>query len=181
MGNVRNRADSLAASPARCMIVTENLAEASVRIRPAAVADLPAIVAMRDRLNELERAACPHAAIQPFTLEQFTTHWSPSMSNPNFCWRIVDADGRPVGFGLIYLLAPQLPRSAAYIHWAYLEESLRRRGCGRLLLDDLLAWAKSKGASRVELQYIDGNQAAERFWTKMGFRGFARKCVRYLE
>jgi GNAT superfamily N-acetyltransferase len=163
------------------MVMTENFADASVRIRPAAADDLPAIVAMRDRLNELERAGCAHAAIQPFTLEQFTTHWSPSMTNPNFCWRIVEAAGRPVGFGLIYLLAPQLPRSAAYIHWAYLEENQRRRGAGRLLLDELLAWARSKGASRVELQFIDGNQAAERFWTKMGFRGFARKCVRYLE
>jgi GNAT superfamily N-acetyltransferase len=163
------------------MVMTENFDDTSVRIRPATVDDLPAVVAMRDRLNELERAGCPHAAIQPFTLEQFTTHWSPSMSNPNFCWRIVEASGRPVGFGLIYLITPQLPRSAAYIHWAFLEESQRRRGAGRLLLDELLAWAKSKGANRVELQFIDGNQAAERFWTKMGFRGFARKCVQYLE
>ncbi|MBL8794645.1 MAG: GNAT family N-acetyltransferase, partial [Planctomycetia bacterium] len=131
-------------------------------IRPATVQDLSAIVAMRDRLNDLERAGCPHAAIQPFTLEQFTAQWSASMSNPNFCWRIVEVEGRPVGFGLIYLNTPQVPRSAAYIHWAYLDDSLRRQGTGGRLLDDLLAWAKAKGAQRVELQFIDGNTGAER-------------------
>jgi hypothetical protein len=34
---------------------------------------------------------------------------------------------------------------------------------------------------RVELQFIDGNSIAERFWTKMGFRPYARKCVKYLD
>ena len=89
--------------------------------------------------------------------------------------------GAPVGFGLIYLISPRGRPPGAFIHWAYLAEGQRRRGLGQLLLDELLRWARARGANRVELQFIDGNVAAERFWTRMGFRPYARKCVRYFD
>ncbi|HXG12470.1 MAG TPA: GNAT family N-acetyltransferase [Gemmataceae bacterium] len=152
-----------------------------VIIRPATAADLPAIVAMRDALNDLERAGCPHAAIQRMTLEEFTAVWGGTLASPTHCWRIVEAGGRPVGFGLIYLVFPQTRSPGAFLHWAYLDPAYRRQGLGRALLDHLLDWARAAGAQRVELQFIDGNEAAERFWTKAGFRPFARKCVRYWE
>lgn len=66
------------------------------------------------------------------------------------------------------------------MHWAYLAKSHRRKGTGRQLLDELITWARAKGANRVELRYIDGNEAAQRFWAKMGFQPFARQSVRYL-
>ena len=65
-------------------------------------------------------------------------------------------------------------RSArAFLHWAYLAKSHRRKGAGRQLLDELLVWARANGANRVELRYIDGNETAQRFWAKMGFQPFA--------
>ena len=152
----------------------------SVSLRPAKASDLPAIVAMRDKLNQLELAGCPYASIQPLSLEEFTAVWGGTFDSPSHCWRIVETEGRPIGFGLIYLTMPKITGSAAYIQWAYVEEAFRRHGIGQLLLAELLDWAKKQGANRVELQFIDGNQEAERFWTKMGFRGFARKCLRSL-
>src|SRR5262249_54302015 len=106
--------------------------------------------------------------------------WGSTFDNPNHCWQIVEIDGRPVGFGLIYLTTPRTAPPGAYIHWAYLEENHRRSGLGRKLLDHLIDWARRQGAGRIELQFIDGNHIAERFWTKMGFRPYARKCVYYL-
>lgn len=153
----------------------------SITLRPARLDDLPAIVAMRDTLNRLELSACQHAAIVPLSLDQFAAIWTSSFSSPNHCWRVVEAGGRLVGFGLIYLLNPRTEPPGAYVHWAFVEEEYRRHGVGKKLLDELLGWAKHQGAGRVELQFIDGNVAAERFWTKMGFRPFARKCVYYLE
>jgi GNAT superfamily N-acetyltransferase len=151
-----------------------------MKLRPATADDLSAIVTMRDQLNQLELAGCPHASIQPLSQDEFAALWSGTFASPSHCWRIVEAEGRPVGFGLIYLVFPTITPSAAYLHWAYVEETYRRQGVGRLLLAELLGWAKARGADRVELQFIDGNQAAERFWTKMGFQPFARKCVHYL-
>jgi GNAT superfamily N-acetyltransferase len=153
----------------------------SLLIRPAELADLPAIVTMRDKLNRLELSGCKYAAIVPLSLDQFTAIWGSSFASPNHCWRVVEAQGRLVGFGLVYLLSPRTDPPGAYLHWAFVEEEYRRHGVGRRLLDELLTWAKQQGAGRVELQFIDGNVGAERFWTKMGFRPFARKCVYYLD
>ena len=153
----------------------------SIAIRPARLDDLPAIVTMRDTLNRLELSGCQHAAIVPLTLEKFAAIWGSSFDSPNHCWRVAEANGRLVGFGLIYLLSPRTEPPGAYVHWAFVEEPYRRHGLGKKLLDDLLDWARQQGAGRVELQFIDGNVRAERFWTKMGFRPFARKCVYYFE
>ncbi len=153
----------------------------TVTLRPARTRDLPAIVAMRDRLNDLERSGCAHAAIVPMTLEQFTAIWGATLDSPTHCWRLIEGDGKPVGFGLIYLSTHKPAPLAAYLHWAYVEEGFRRGGVGKMLLDSLLKWARDQAAERVELQFIDGNGIAEKFWTKMGFQPFARKCVKYLK
>jgi GNAT superfamily N-acetyltransferase len=149
-------------------------------IRPAGPADLPAIVTMRDDLNAHELAGCPHASIQKLSLEEFTALWGPTFGDPDYCWRIVEEERRPIGFGLLYLIKPPTRPPGGFLHWAYLDSTHRRRGLGRALLENLFAWARSRRLCRVELQFIEGNEQARLFWTRMGFRPYARKCVRDL-
>jgi len=152
----------------------------TIRIRPATLADLPAIVAMRDELNELELHGCPHAPIHQLTEEQFRAFWGHTFGSAAHCWRIVEADGQPIGFGLIYVVVPRVEPAGAYLHWAFLRPNARRSGVGQKLFAELAAWARDQGVARIELQFIEGNQFAQRFWAKMGFRPFAAKCVHYL-
>jgi GNAT superfamily N-acetyltransferase len=152
----------------------------SIVLRSATAADLPTLVAMRDQLNRLELSGSPQAPIQRLSVEAFTRLWGHTLENPDYCWRIVERDRRPIGFGLLYLIPKSQP-PGAFLHWAYLEEGHRRLGLGQRLFDELLTWASGKGANRIELRYIDGNESARNFWTKMGFQPFARQCVRYLE
>jgi len=161
--------------------VAQSLSSGSVSLRPATRADLPAIVAMRNELNALELAGCPHAPIIPLGLAQFTAVWERSMDSPSHCWRIVEHQGEPVGFALVYLLNPQTQPPGAYLHWAYLAARHRQHGTGKLLFNELLAWARAQGVQRIELQFIEGNEPARRFWSKVGFQAFAQKCVHYLE
>lgn len=157
-------------------------ARASAVVRPATAADLPAIVAMRDDLNALELSGCPHAPIQKLSVEDFARQWGHTLDHPSYCWRIVELDGRPIGFGLIYLMPPVPGQgTGAFVHWAYLRHGYRGQGVGRHLLEHLYAWARAQNATRVELQYIEGNRGAEAFWNRLGFRSYARKCVHYLE
>lgn len=151
-----------------------------VELRAARANDLPALVALRDKLNALERAGCPHAPIVRLSVEEFTAVWGGTFDSPDHCWRVLQVGPRLIGFGLIYLVPLGPPPPGAFIHWAYLEPEYRRLGLGQALLDHLLDWARSRGADRVELQFIDGNEAAQHFWAKMGFQTYARKCVRSL-
>ncbi|MGE3804474.1 MAG: N-acetyltransferase family protein [Gemmataceae bacterium] len=152
----------------------------SAQIRPATRADLPAIVAMRDDLNLHELKGCPHASIVRMELDPFTKVWGHTFDSPGYCWRLVELDGKPVGYGMIYLLSPRLEPPIAYVQWAYVAPTCRRLGLGERLMGDLADWAKQQGAGRIELQFIDGNEIAEGFWMKMGFQPYARRCVRYL-
>jgi GNAT superfamily N-acetyltransferase len=149
-------------------------------LRPAVLADLPAIVTMRNRLNGLELTGSPHAPIQRLTLAEFTSLWGPTLDSSTHCWRIVEVNGQPIGFGLVYLITPKPQTPGAFIQWAYLEPEHRRHGLGGVLFEHLLAWARERGAARVELRFIEGNEAAEHFWQKTGFRTFARQCVLWL-
>ena len=151
-----------------------------VVIRPARREELPAIVAMRDALNALELRGSPHAPIQRLTADEFAAAWGATFDDPGHHWVLVEAGALPVGFGLIYLL-PKTNPPGAFIHWAYLDPAHRRLGLGQRLLDDLVGWARGQGARRIELQFIEGNEAARRFWTKAGFRPYAQKCVYYLD
>jgi GNAT superfamily N-acetyltransferase len=151
-----------------------------VVFRQATADDLPFIVAMRDALNALELAGCPHAPIQRLSVQEFHDYWGPSLDDPDYCWRVIEVAGRTVGFGLIYLTVPKKAPQSAFIHWAYLDETHRGQGIGKRLLDHLIAWARGRGAECVQLQFIEGNAGAERFWTREGFRTYASRCVLYL-
>jgi GNAT superfamily N-acetyltransferase len=159
---------------------SEVRAARSVCLRQATRADLPVIVAMRNELNDLERTGCPHAPIIRHSLEEFTTFWGHTFESPQHCWRLVEEAGQPIGFGLIYLMTPATRPPGAYLHWAFLRPAHRQRGTGRRLFDELVSWARRNGAARIELQFIAGNELARQFWTKVGFRPFATKCVHYL-
>jgi GNAT superfamily N-acetyltransferase len=148
-----------------------------ITVRPATSEDLPVLLAMRDDLNDLERAGCPHAPIARLTLEEFQARWGHTIEDPGYCWRIVEVEDQPVGYGLIYLTTPARDRVAAFLHWAYLAPGSRQQGLGKVLVEEMLDWARSRGAAHVELRYIDGNDMAGAFWTKMGFQSFARQCV----
>jgi GNAT superfamily N-acetyltransferase len=149
--------------------------------RQATIDDLPAIVAMRDELNQLELAGCPYAPIRKLSVEQFTADWGKSFDDPNYFWCLVEAAGKPAGFALIYLMTPSSRPPGAFIHWAFLRPPQRRRGAGRMLFDHLAAWARERGANRIELQFIEGNEDARQFWARIGFRPFAQKCVDYFD
>src|SRR5438445_678675 len=58
-------------------------------LRAATIDDVPTIVAMRDRLNALELANCPHASIEPLTVAQFAERWGPTFGHADYHWQIV--------------------------------------------------------------------------------------------
>jgi GNAT superfamily N-acetyltransferase len=152
----------------------------AIAIRPARLEDLPTLVTMRDALNALEREGCPHAPIQRLSLDEFTALWGGTLYDRQHCWRIVEQLGKPIGFALVYLLPKSRPLGA-FLHWAYLQPEQRRQGLGRVLLDHLVEWMRGQGAVRIELQFIEGNEGARQFWTKVGFRPYAQRCVCYVE
>ena len=83
-----------------------------------------------------------------------------------------DVPGQIVGMAIVRVdLAPPILEEVerAEITDLGVRASHRRLGIGRLLLDEALAWVRSRGVERVELQVAAGNREGQAFWRALGF------------
>jgi GNAT superfamily N-acetyltransferase len=66
---------------------------------------------------------------------------------------------------------------SAWIEDIVVHPAYRRRGIGKLLLEHLLAWAKTRGATRAQLVADKDNTGAELFYNGLGWHA-TRLAVR---
>ena len=132
-------------------------------LRPAARADLPAIVGLIGELAEFEKLS--HLVeVRPDTLE-------PHLFGPRPVAEAVVAEvgGQVVGFALFFTnFSTFLARPGLYLEDLYVQPALRGRGLGKALLEHLGALAVERGCGRFEWSVLDWNANAIAFYEKMG-------------
>jgi len=131
-------------------------------IRPAALDDVPAIIA-------LERQAASAA------------HWTPeryqTRVDERHVWLAESADQAEVcGF-----ICAQVISGEWEIENIVVEERFRRRGIAGELLRALIQEARSAGGSVVLLEVRESNSAARTLYAKHGFREVGRRRAYYRE
>ena len=130
----------------------------AVRIRPAAEADLPELVELLRQLFELEQDFEPDASKQQSGL-------SLMLESPFAELLVAECGGRVAGFcGVQLQISTAMGSYAAQIEDLVLHPEFRRRGIGSRLLDAAGAWAKQRGARRLQLNCDDQNLPAMRFY-----------------
>ncbi|MBV71126.1 MAG: GNAT family N-acetyltransferase [Myxococcales bacterium] len=89
---------------------------------------------------------------------------------PPFESFVADAgDGRLVGFALFFSsYSTWRGQSGLYLEDLFVESSHRRRGVGRLLMDQLLTVGRQRGCKRLEWSVLDWNQLAIDFYRGLG-------------
>ena len=82
-------------------------------------------------------------------------------------WYVARRDGQLVGLaaGLLRQETPDEPELIAM--WVAPTE--RGRGTGTLLAEEIMAWARGRGATAMTLWVTDGNTAARRLYQRVGF------------
>jgi ribosomal protein S18 acetylase RimI-like enzyme len=140
----------------------------AMRIRPAVPDDLEAI----QRIGHLTWPATYAFAGDEYVAHGLATWWSReallrSMSDTTV---LVAIDGGElVGVGNIDL------RSAIPVVWKlYVVPDVQRSGLGSALLTALIAEIPA-GTEAVQLEYLDGNDRAARFYAAQGFRELRRE------
>jgi ribosomal protein S18 acetylase RimI-like enzyme len=86
---------------------------------------------------------------------------------------VADEDGGIVGFGYVAYEVKNyadLSVSAARLHDIYVDDAVRHKGVGKLLLDAAITVAKQMGASKMMLSVAAQNTLAEKFFWQAGFR-----------
>jgi ribosomal protein S18 acetylase RimI-like enzyme len=67
-----------------------------------------------------------------------------------------------------------VPRRRGHIETLVVETCHRRRGIGRRLLEQAADWARAQGAVELVLTTWTGNQAADAFYERLGYRVLSR-------
>lgn len=154
-------------------------------IKRAALADLPAAIAMLDEVDELHREALPwlfrqvdEPRPQGF-LEDFVSQSDRTM--------LLATEGGTLA-GVLYAFLRQPARAPivrptviAEIDTLVVGHAFRRRGVGKGLVQAALEWATHKGATRTELGVYEFNEAARAFWASQGFQTLSRRLVAHGE
>ena len=84
---------------------------------------------------------------------------------------LAEVHGVIVGFahGIVQHRTEYIPNDVGTIGTLYVKEGFRRRGIGRILIQELCRFFRSKKAHDVYVRYVLGNEEGERFWNTLGF------------
>jgi ribosomal protein S18 acetylase RimI-like enzyme len=129
-----------------------------------------------DRLRELRLRALradPYAFYATLASEEFAPpeHWErqarASESAATQVTFVADRDGESVGIA-IGLLPADRPATAR-VEAMWVAPGARRLGLGRALLEAVMAWARERGALRLELAVSERSAAAQALYRDAGF------------
>jgi GNAT superfamily N-acetyltransferase len=95
------------------------------------------------------------------------------MANANSLVMVAEHSGTVVGYVFADVESTSwmdLRGPCGIVHDIYVDESARRLGAGRQLMDAAIAWIRSKGRSQIVLLTKNRNERAQRLFTALGFR-----------
>ena len=148
------------------------------RVRRARHDDWPGVRALLREIDQL------HAAIAPDyfrAAERPDDEWRRLLEDTTGAVFVADgSDGvGPAGVVVIKLYdtppsAWMVPRRRGHVETLVVAAAQRRRGIGRRLMDEAVAWARACGAEEMVLTTWTGNSEAEAFYQRLGYRVLSR-------
>src|SRR5262249_13668286 len=132
-------------------------------IRPAAVTDVPRILALIRELADYERS------LDEVTATEDGLRAAMFDAQPAVFAHVAVVDGEVVGFALWFLnFSTWLGRHGIYLEDLYVTPVMRGRGIGKALLAELAAICVRRGYGRLEWWVLDWNAAAIGFYRSIG-------------
>ena len=147
----------------------------SFNIRQAAETDLPTLGKLGASLVQAHFAFDPQRFMAPGRgLEEgYAWFLGKQMKEPDVVIFVAERDKTVVG----YVYAELEPRSwkelreaAGFIHDVVVNESHQRGGIGAALIEAASDWLRGHGAPRIILWTAEQNSAAQRLFSRLGFR-----------
>jgi ribosomal protein S18 acetylase RimI-like enzyme len=153
-------------------------------IRPATTDDHDRLCELFAQVDALHREAHP-SRFRPLEPPRTVDFLHSAVADERSCLRIAVEGDEVVGFvhGLLRDVPAdtvQRPRTFLYVDTMGVSSGTRRRGVGRALLDEALAWGRSRGATEVVLDVYDFNRGAIAFYEAAGFTPLLRRMARPL-
>ena len=149
--------------------------DAPATIRPAALADLPAIGRLGALLVRVHHDFDPQRFIpaRPNTEQGYASFLESQIEEPDVVVLVAEREGEVLGYTYAGVEGNDwmaLRGPAGVLHDIVVDPARRGQGVGRMLLDATIAELRARGAPRVVLSTADRNEAAQRLFARAGFR-----------
>ena len=156
-----------------------------VSIRKARAEDFQAVRKLLEEVDVLHSEHLPHIfrrANEP--VRTWDYYWG-LLEDENFAVFVAEVGGKLVG--CVQALVREAPAMALYVPRRYavvdslvVQQAAQEHGVGRKLMETVDAWARTEGASEVELNVYEFNQKAIGFYEKLGYGTVSRRMSRRL-
>ncbi|MCW2613829.1 MAG: GCN5-related N-acetyltransferase [Frankiales bacterium] len=159
------------------------MARTALRVRPAEVADLPALLAfgdeLRDQLLPSEVGARPRGvpAMARAYLEQ---RYVEALEDADrHLVVVVGEDDEPLGMALFTVASANalLDLPAVHMSHAVVADRHKRRGAGKALVGAAASFAEQRGLEQIVVSVHPGSRDANRFFARLGFAPLAVRRV----
>ena len=142
----------------------------TVRVRRADPDDLPALLALSEELDRLQREWRLFTP-RPGVMDEVRAKYRQAITRSDVLVALAEDDGEPVGMAFAEASNPSRlsDTRALEISGVIVREDRRREGIGRRLVEEALRFAWEHGFAWVTLRTFGPNRDALRFWESLGF------------
>jgi len=157
-----------------------------ISVRKAAADDYNALCELFDEVDSLHRDNLPHLFQKPDGAAREPDYYTGLMKDEDAALLVAESGKKLVGFvHAIVRDTPAfpvfIPRRYAIVDGIVVKAGFRNRGIGRTLMNQMQEWAIAKGATSIELNVYDFNEAAISFYERLGYQTFSRKMSKALK
>lgn len=157
----------------------------SLVVRPAREADLPALGRLGAALIRVHHDFDPQRFLTPPDQPEAGYAWflGTQMQDADASVFVAEQDGEVVGYvyaGLEPMSWKELRDEAGFIHDVVVAATHRGGGIGEALVERASAWLRERGVARVLLWTAQRNSAAQRLFSRLGFRPTMLEMTREL-
>jgi 3-phosphoshikimate 1-carboxyvinyltransferase len=154
-------------------------------IRRARPADYDGLCALTQEVNDLHCQHLPQIFRQPSGPIWDREILAGLMQDDKVGLFVAEGGGRLLGFVHVLLRdAPSLPvmapRRYAMVDSVSVTREARRQGLGCRLMEQAQAWAEAQGATTIELNVYEFNEAAQALYRDLGYETLSRKMSKRL-
>jgi ribosomal protein S18 acetylase RimI-like enzyme len=159
------------------------MAWTSVRVRPATVDDLAALLAFGEELREQLNPAVDGKRIRALPSSNrggLEARYLEALADPDRHLVVAVADDDAALGMALFSVAPAnalLDTPALHVSHAVVADRHRRRGAGKALVAAAAAFAEERGLDQVVVSVHPGSRDANRFFARLGFAPLAVRRV----
>jgi ribosomal protein S18 acetylase RimI-like enzyme len=156
-----------------------------VKVRRATNGDYSAVCEMFDELDAMHRDNLPHVFQKPGGVAREQGYYLGLIADENVGFFVASSDGELVGFVHAFVKdTPAIPvlvrRRYVVVDAVVVRSGLQNQGIGSILMDKAQEWALAKGATAIELNVYEFNEAAIAFYERLGYCTLSRKMRKEL-